>query len=292
MCTGWAPSELRYGRCVACSSWKAQNVSQNLVDLSQSQATATAAVGTMELQQENRISGGLQSAVLTESQAHPKSCPTVRALMMRPKAPSPLQSLPVRCPTNGRATISYDSAKLVLADIASPLEVSASREADGAVELAYAAANALPDNETLALLTFQVKTGATGDTEIRIHCTEQGDQTVDTTESIAVALAHKCPSQAFADLDTTQWYHEYTDYVIGNNLMNGMGNHRFAPNGTTTRAMLVTTLYRLADSPEVGGGSTFTDVAEGAWYADAIAWAQDVGIAKGITETRFAPIPT
>ena len=152
--------------------------------------------------------------------------------------------------TNGRATISYDSAKLVLADIASPLEVSASREADGAVELAYAAANALPDNETLALLTFQVKTGATGDTEIRIHCTERGDQTVDTTESIAVALAHKCPSQAFADLDTTQWYHEYTDYVIGNNLMNGMGNHRFAPNGTTTRAMLVTTLYRLADSPK------------------------------------------
>ena len=71
--------------------------------------------------------------------------------------------------------------------------------------------------------------------------------------------------------------------------MNGMGNHRFAPNGTTTRAMLVTTLYRLADSPEVGEGSTFTDVAEGAWYADAIAWAQDVGIAKGITETRFAP---
>ena len=53
----------------------AENVSQNLVDLSQSQATATAAVGTMELQQENRISGGLQSAVLTESQAHPEILP-------------------------------------------------------------------------------------------------------------------------------------------------------------------------------------------------------------------------
>ncbi len=73
-----------------------------------------------------------------------------------------------------------------------------------------------------------------------------------TTEhrDIVPATGPKCPSQAFADLDTTQWYHEYTDYVIGNNLMNGMGNHRFAPNGTTTRAMLVTTLYRLADSPK------------------------------------------
>ncbi len=267
----------------------AENVSQNLVDLSQSQATATAAVGTMELQQENRISGGLQSAVLTESQAHPEILPNSTGSYDEAKGTVTVAVTAGQVSTNGRATISYDSAKLVLADIASPLEVSASREADGAVELAYAAANALPDNETLALLTFQVKTGATGDTEIRIHCTERGDQTVDTTESIAVALAHKCPSQAFADLDTTQWYHEYTDYVIGNNLMNGMGNHRFVPNGTTTRAMLVTTLYRLAASPEVGEGSTFTDVAEGAWYADAIAWAQDVGIAKGITETRFAP---
>ena len=183
----------------------------------------------MELQQENRISGGLQSAVLTESQAHPEILPNSTGSYDEAKGTVTVAVTAGQVSTNGRATISYDSAKLVLADIASPLEVSASREADGAVELAYAAANALPDNETLALLTFQVKTGATGDTEIRIHCTERGDQTVDTTESIAVALAHKCPSQAFADLDTTQWYHEYTDYVIGNNLMNGMGNHRFCP---------------------------------------------------------------
>ena len=74
-----------------------------------------------------------------------------------------------RASTNGRVTVSYDSAKLVLTDIASPLEASANRKADSAVELAYAAARELPGNETLALLTFQVKAGATGDTEIRIH---------------------------------------------------------------------------------------------------------------------------
>ena len=138
---------------------------------------------------------------------------------------------------------------------------------------------------------FSVKGETVAPTETEEGYTIYQCSRCDATEhrDIVPATGHKCPSQAFADLDTAQWYHEYTDYVIGNNLMNGMGNHRFAPNGTTTRAMLVTTLYRLADSPEVGEGATFTDVAEGAWYADAIAWAQDVGIAKGITETRFAP---
>ncbi|MFR0734320.1 MAG: S-layer homology domain-containing protein [Oscillospiraceae bacterium] len=110
--------------------------------------------------------------------------------------------------------------------------------------------------------------------------------------TLVPATGHKCPSQAFADLDTAQWYHEYTDYVIGNNLMNGMGNHRFAPNGTTTRAMLVTTLYRLADSSEVGEGATFTDVAEGAWYADAIAWSPGCGDCQRHNQTALPPIPT
>ena len=138
---------------------------------------------------------------------------------------------------------------------------------------------------------FSVKGETVAPTETEEGYTVYQCSRCDATEhrDIVPATGHKCPSQAFADLDTTQWYHEYTDYVIGNGLMNGVGNNRFAPNGSTTRAMLVTTLYRLADSPEVGEAATFTDAAEGAWYADAIAWAQDVGIAKGVTETRFAP---
>ena len=129
---------------------------------------------------------------------------------------------------------------------------------------------------------FSVKGETVAPTETEEGYTIYHCSRCDATEhrDIVPATGHKCPSQAFADLDTTQWYHEYTDYVIGNNLMNGMGNHRFAPNGTTTRAMLVTTLYRLADSPEAGEGSTFTDVAEGAWYADAIAWPRMWGLPK------------
>ena len=106
-----------------------------------------------------------------------------------------------------------------------------------------------------------------------------------------VIPAH-CPSKAFADLNTDRWYHEYTDYVIARELMNGMDETHFAPEGNLTRGMLVTTLYRLAGGPEVTEKATFTDLRAGAYYADAVAWAQDLGIAKGMTETQFAPEKT
>ena len=98
-----------------------------------------------------------------------------------------------------------------------------------------------------------------------------------------------CFSKTFTDLNTNRWYHVYTDYVIARGLMNGMSSTRFAPEANLTRGQLVTTLYRLAGEPEVTEPATFADVAEGRYFTDAIAWAEDLGIAEGITETEFAP---
>ena len=56
-------------------------------------------------------------------------------------------------------------------------------------------------------------------------------------------------------------------------MMTGVSADRFAPASTTTRGMIVTILYRLENRPAVSGGSAFTDVESGAWYADAVAWA-------------------
>ena len=101
--------------------------------------------------------------------------------------------------------------------------------------------------------------------------------------------AIECPSAVFTDLNINRWYHEYTDYVISHELMNGVSDNRFAPDSKLTRGMLVTTLYRLAGEPEVTEAATFTDVPGNRYFTQAIAWAQDVGLAKGVTETRFAP---
>lgn len=62
-----------------------------------------------------------------------------------------------------------------------------------------------------------------------------------------------CPSEAFSDLDVTQWYHEPVDYMLETGMMNGMSATTFEPNGTLTRAQLVTVLYRHAGSPDVTG---------------------------------------
>lgn len=103
-----------------------------------------------------------------------------------------------------------------------------------------------------------------------------------------VIPAH-CASKSFTDVDTNQWYHTYVDYVVDHGIMNGMGGGRFAPNGNVTRAQLVTTLYRMAGSPQVEEMSTFADVPANRWYSAAVAWAQDVGVAVGVTETAFQP---
>ena len=98
-----------------------------------------------------------------------------------------------------------------------------------------------------------------------------------------------CSSKAFTDLDTSLWYHEATDYVLENGLMNGVGNKLFDPNGTTSRAMIVTILWRLEGEPVVNYLMQFEDVAAETWYTEAVRWAASEGIVEGYSNTSFGP---
>ena len=93
----------------------------------------------------------------------------------------------------------------------------------------------------------------------------------------------------FTDVNESDWFHDAVQYVYDNGLMDGVGDSQFAPNVTTTRAQLVTILYRLAGEPAVSGDMAFTDVESGLWYSNAVAWAAANGIVNGISETEFAP---
>ena len=114
-------------------------------------------------------------------------------------------------------------------------------------------------------------------------CSRCGDSYVD---SETQALGHKCA--AYTDIPT-DWAKEGICFVIENGLMVGTTSTTFAPKDTLTRAMLVTVLYRMAGSPAVDAPSGFTDVADGQWYSDAIAWAAANGIVNGVGGNRFAP---
>ncbi len=101
--------------------------------------------------------------------------------------------------------------------------------------------------------------------------------------------APNCPSAQFADVHPSQWYHDAVDFAVSNGFMTGMSESIFAPDGTVTRGQLLTVLYRVAGSPAVPVAAPFADVAEDAYYADAIAWAYAMGIAKGVSASAFDP---
>ena len=94
----------------------------------------------------------------------------------------------------------------------------------------------------------------------------------------------------YADVADTAWYAEAVNYVSDKELMKGVGTG-FDPNGTMTRGMLVTVLYRMAGSPAVTGkvSEKFTDCTDGSWYADAVLWASANGIVDGYEDGTYKP---
>lgn len=94
-----------------------------------------------------------------------------------------------------------------------------------------------------------------------------------------------------ADLDPGMWYFDPMNELAARGLMNGVGNHCFAPNQTLTRGMLVTLLYRcsglsLGDWAQT---SAFADVLRDQYYAEAVEWAWRNGIVSGYSESEFRP---
>lgn len=100
---------------------------------------------------------------------------------------------------------------------------------------------------------------------------------------------YHCPTSWYTDLKTSAWYHTYTDFVICNGYMIGVADKLFAPDAVSTRAMIVTTIYRMAGAPAVTGTSGYTDVADGLWYSDAITWATQNGVVNGYGDGTFGP---
>ena len=98
-----------------------------------------------------------------------------------------------------------------------------------------------------------------------------------------------CPIGAFGDLTAAAWYHDGVHYCLENGLMRGVSGGKFLPDGSTTRAQLVTILWRLEGSPKTTGAVRFGDTAGGAWYTEAVRWAAGCGVVKGYDNGCFGP---
>ena len=91
----------------------------------------------------------------------------------------------------------------------------------------------------------------------------------------------------FYDVPNDAYYFEAVKWAAENGITGGVGNDRFAPEQSCTRAQIVTFLWRAAGSPVVNYRMPFTEVDEGAYYAEAVRWAASTGIVTGLTETTF-----
>lgn len=93
----------------------------------------------------------------------------------------------------------------------------------------------------------------------------------------------------FTDVDFSSYYYPAVEWVAAQGITNGTGLTNFSPDISCTRAQAVTFLYRTAGSPVESGENPFRDVADNAYYTDAVQWAVNKGITTGTSATTFDP---
>lgn len=117
----------------------------------------------------------------------------------------------------------------------------------------------------------------------RTDSEEDGDDVLHNTVSTGESA---CPSAAFADVDTSRWYHAGVDFVLQNGYMAGTGQG-FQPDAVLTREMLAQILYAREGKPEIEITGRFSDVDTSRWYAAAVEWAAAEGYFAGYANGSF-----
>jgi transglutaminase-like putative cysteine protease len=93
----------------------------------------------------------------------------------------------------------------------------------------------------------------------------------------------------YQDVSEDSYYYTAVADMTERGLFNGVTKYSFQPDTSMTRAMLITVLWRMAGQPDAGTNSGFQDVDSGSYYAKAVTWAANLGIAKGVSATSFQP---
>ena len=91
----------------------------------------------------------------------------------------------------------------------------------------------------------------------------------------------------FSDIDKPEWAKTYIEALAAREIVAGIGNNKFNPNGNVTRAEFIQMLVKAFELTDSTATTTFKDVKEGAWYYNSIATAQKLGIVKGKTDGNF-----
>ena len=136
-------------------------------------------------------------------------------------------------------------------------------------------------------VTASLNAPGTGGTGVgNVTDNETAQEIIIDDEEIALA-APDIPR--FEDVQADHWAYLFVEYLAGLGFVNGKTNTLFYPGDSITRAEFVTILARMSGENLPAAGGKFKDVSEGAYYAQAVAWAVSAGITKGTSETTFSP---
>lgn len=192
--------------------------------------------------------------------------------------------------TNGSLTVTYDTAAELLSvektDAYTVSSVNDSKE--GTVTLAWVGGSVT--EETTLLLTLTLHTGLRIEENLSFAVESDGlyagTTLVEAEGDTAIVRAWSNPFE-----DTYgHWGEEAIEKVAKTGLFLGVSETEFKPEGLTTRAQFVMVLYRMAGSPETENTERiFEDVPVTIYYAEAVAWAVQNGVVKGMSATTFAP---
>ena len=146
-------------------------------------------------------------------------------------------------------------------------------------------ANLYHYDEDAEALNFEAaaKIDETGSVTIPFSHASQYAIVIDTHSHAAVDV-----SDLFSDIARDAWYKDAIQYAYDNGLMTGVSDTEFAPEATTTRAMIVSILARL-ENVTTAEAAGFADVDDNEWYATAVNWAASVGVVNGYEDNTFRP---
>ena len=96
----------------------------------------------------------------------------------------------------------------------------------------------------------------------------------------------------FADVAASSYYSDAVLWAVENGITNGTSDTTFSPDAVCTRAQIVVFLWRAKERPAAGSGTRFADVAETAYYADAVLWGVKEGVTLGTSANAFSPDET
>ena len=184
---------------------------------------------------------------------------------------------------NARMTVEFDPNYLTYLDYETDFTVHSVREEDGRLEIGLANASSQKLQE-LMVIRFRV-TGAWDQTQISIT-TERvdGENGYGTYTSYLYGDGYR-----FQDVTADQWFYEAVDHMASEGYILGISQTHFGPALNMNRASFVTLLGRLEGVEKTFAETRFTDVPADSFYSGYVAWADEQGIVKGLTETMFGP---